>query len=281
MAMRRDGVVYGMGEAEYHAPKDELSSTGAKAILDAPARFKHEVLEGNREQKDAFDLGSIVHAKVLGVGWGVEVLDFKDWRTKAAQEARAVARSEGLIPVLAHEMAKPEAMAEAVLSDPDARPLFEAEGESEVSAFATCPSTGVRLRARADRVVKGGALVDLKTTAGSAKADAFAMTVFKFGYDLQDAHYEDVFHLACGWEGQFKFVVVETRAPHLVGVHMLRSDYFDMGRSKAMKARSIYAECMAADVWPGYKRGVHVLEPPMPAVYDYEDNYEQREIHIA
>lgn len=276
--MKRDGIVYGLPEAEYHAPKDELSSTGAKLILDAPARYKHVVLDGNKVHKDSYDLGSIVHALVLGTGWGIAELDFENWRTKAAQEARAVVRSEGLIPVLKHEMVKPRAMAEAVLAHDVAGPLFEADGASEVSAFATCPETGVRLRARADRLA--GDIIDLKTTAGSAKPDEFARSVFKFGYDLQDAHYEQTFKLACGWEGEFKFVVVETRAPYLVNVVRLRDDFIDMGRDKALKARRIYAECMAAGVWPGYPSGEHLVEPPMMAVYDYQDNYEQEEMTL-
>lgn len=278
--MDRTGVVYGMPEAEYHAPKDELSSTGAKLILDAPARYKHVVLDGNREEKDSFDLGAIVHAMVLGTGWGVRELDFENWRTKASQEARVEARAEGLIPVLKHELVKPRAMAEAVLAHPVAGPLFEQAGASEVSAFGTCSETGVRLRARADRLVEGGPIVDLKTTAGSAKPEEFARTVFKYGYDLQDALYEEIFGLACGWAGEFKFVVVETRAPHLVSVVKLRDDYLDMGRDKAMKARRVYAECMAAGYWPGYPSGEHVVEPPMMAVYDHQDNYETGEIQI-
>lgn len=278
--MERTGVVYGMPEREYHAPTDELSSTGAKLILDAPARYKHVVLDGNREEKDSFDLGAIVHAMVLGTGWGVRELDFENWRTKASQEARAEARAEGLIPVLKHELVKPRAMAEAVLAHHAAGPLFEQDGASEVSAFATCPETGVRLRARADRLVNGGPIVDLKTTAGSAKPEEFARAVFKFGYDIQDALYEEVFGLACGWSGEFKFVVVETRAPHLVSVVKLRDDFLEMGRDKSMKARRVYAECMAAGIWPGYPSGEHVIEPPMAAVYDYQDKYEREEIQI-
>lgn len=277
--MKREGIVYGLAEAEYHAAKDELSSTGAKLILDAPARYKHVVLDGNQEHKDSYDLGSIVHAKVLGTGWGIVELDYENWRTKAAQHDREKARAEGLIPVLAHEMAKPNAMAEAVLANTDARRLFEAEGASEVSAFATCPETGVRMRARADRV-SGADLVDLKTTAGSAKPEEFARAAFKFGYDLQDAHYEDVFSAAVGWDGAFKFVVVETRAPYLVSVVRLRSDYLDIGRDKSMKARRVYAECLAAGLWPGYPAGEHVVEPPMMAVYDHQDNYEREEMTL-
>ena len=58
----------GMSEAEYHA-HPAFSASKAKAILDSPARFKWEYIDGNREQKKAFDVGSAVHAKVLGTGY--------------------------------------------------------------------------------------------------------------------------------------------------------------------------------------------------------------------
>lgn len=272
--MKRDGLVYGMPEAEYHAPKDELSSSGMKLINEAPKLYEHEVLLGNREHKDSYDLGTLVHARVLGVGWGEKVLDFKDWRTKAAQQARYAAREEGLIPVLKHELEKPYAIAEAVLANPDAKPLFECDGHAEVSGFATCPETGVRLRVRFDRLTKNE-LVDLKTSAGKASPDAFSMTVFKYGYDLQGSTYQEVYELITGERLPFKFVTVETRAPYLVSVGTLNDEYLEMGRAKSMKARRKYAACMEAGHWPGYPSGVHVIEPPLAAVYDYQDNYEQ------
>lgn len=272
--VKREGLVYGLSEAEYHGGKDELSSTGMKLINEAPKLYEHEVLLGNREHKDSYDLGTLVHAKVLGVGWGEKVLDFKDWRTKAAQQARDEARNEGLIPVLKHELAKPNAIAEAVLADADARPLFEGEGSSEVSGFATCPETGVRLRVRFDRLTKRE-LVDLKTSASKARPDSFSMTVFKFGYDLQGATYQEVYELITGERMPFKFVTVETRAPHLVSVGTLSDEYLEMGRAKSLKARHKYAACVEAGYWPGYASGVHVIEPPLAAVYDFQDNYEQ------
>lgn len=278
--MEREGIVYGMPEATYHGGVGELSSTGAKLILEAPALFEHEVLKGNRVHRDAYDLGSIVHAKVLGTGWGVKVLEFKDWRTKAAQEARQEARAEGLIPALEHEMKVPDAMAEAVLANADAKALFESEGESEVSAFATCPETGVKLRVRADRRMSTGTIVDLKTTAGSAKPSEFARTVFSFMYDLQAAMYADVFEWVTGVNEGFKFVAVEKRAPYLVGVSELTEDYTSMGRDKAMKARRIYAACMEAGHWPGYLPGVHAIEPTMAAIYDFTDNYENGDMQL-
>src|SRR5690606_33998548 len=90
-------VVLDMPESEYHA-HPSLSSTGAKLLLDSPAAFDWVIRQGHREEKAAFDTGSAVHAEVLGVGYGVEELDFDSWRSKAAREAQDEARAAGLIP---------------------------------------------------------------------------------------------------------------------------------------------------------------------------------------
>src|SRR5690554_6023040 len=96
-------IIYDMPEVEYHA-HPALSSTGAKKILELPARYWYEHLREPEEgetvvHNPAFDFGSAVHAKVLGVGWGVKELDYDNYRTKAAQTARDEAKAEGLIPM--------------------------------------------------------------------------------------------------------------------------------------------------------------------------------------
>ncbi|MEB4614034.1 PD-(D/E)XK nuclease-like domain-containing protein [Leucobacter sp. M11] len=270
----RDGVVYDLPEEEYHAPKDELSSTGAKLLLDSPAKFKHSFLDSNRVHKKAWDLGTVVHAKVLGVGWEVRELDFENYRTKAAQEARDETREAGLVPMLKHELAGAYAVAEAVLANPTARKLLEYESSPEVSVFSTCPETGVRLRARFDRLTDDRPLaIDLKTTAGSAAATEFARTIHNFGYDVQEAQYGDTLLYATGRDVEMVFIVVETAAPFLVNTIMIPQVWREMGRAKSMEARRRFRHGIDTGEWPGYSPEIKRPEPPMFAVYDYQDNY--------
>lgn len=272
-----------MSEPEYHAPKDELSSTGAKLLLQSPAKFKHVVLDGQREHKDAWDLGTIIHGLVLGTGWDVEELDYPDWRTKAAQTARDEARDAGKIPVLKHKMEHPKQVAESVLAHPTARGLLEAEGHPEVSAFGTCPETGVRLRARFDRLpTKLDVAVDLKTVGkdGGAEESVFSREIFNFGYDVQAGQYVDTIKYAADREVDFAFIAVETTAPYLVNVVTMTHDYLEMGRTKSMEARRRYAYGMKTGEWPGYSIDIKRVEPPMYAVYDFQDNYEGGEMQI-
>lgn len=285
--MKREGIVYGLPEAKYHAPKDELSSTGAKLLNEAEAKFKHQVIDGNRVHKAAYDLGSAVHAKVLGVG--SEILEYPDKHltpsgnvsTKPATVAWAEEqRKSGAVLVTPKEKHAFDAMLESIFTNLDARVLLEAVGDSEVSAFATCPITGVRLRARADRKPRElQTIVDLKTVRGSAHEDEFKKTIFNLGYDLSAGHYVDTWKYATGEDNDFVFIVMEKSAPYLTNVIRMTPDWLSMGKEKSMRARRKYAHGMATGEWPGYS-GVKTVEPPMMAIYDYQDNYENEGIMV-
>jgi hypothetical protein len=161
-----------------------------------------------------------------------------------------------------------DAMAEAVLAD--AGELFEG-GYAEASLFATDPETGVGLRARFDYFAPKA--VDLKTTGKLATKARWPWTVYEFGYDVQQEHYRHVRSLIEGDPGGFVFVAVETTPPYLVGKYELDDEYVEIGAGKALRARRLFAECTASGVWPRYSREIQIVQPPMPAIYDFQDNY--------
>jgi len=271
------GIVHNLDETSYHAHQ-ALSSTQARQILDSPARFNY-LRSHPQPHKDAFDLGTAVHTKVLGVG--AKVITYPEEHltpsgavsTKAATVAWAEEqRAKGLVLIGATQAAQVDGMAEAVLAHPTARALLEQDGAlSEASVFATDPEWDVPIRARFDLLAP--IAVDLKTTAKEASASGFSKSVANFGYEVQQGHYLDAHELATGGRPNMVFVVVETAAPHLVGVHQLDRDFAEMGQVKARYARQRFAECTAAGVWPGYPTQIGLLPPPVYAVYDFQDNY--------
>jgi len=271
------GIVHDLDETTYHA-HPALSSTQARQLLDSPARFNYS-RSHQQPRKDAFDLGTAVHTKVLGVG--ANVITYPEEHltpsgavsTKAATVAWAEEqRAKGLVLIGATQAAQVDGMAEAVLAHPTARALLEQDGAlSEASVFATDPEWDVPIRARFDLLAP--IAVDLKTTAKEASASGFSKSVANFGYDVQQGHYLDAHELATGVRPNMVFVVVETAAPHLVGVHQLDRDFAEMGQVKARYARQRFAECTAAGVWPGYPPQIGLLPPPVYAVYDFQDNY--------
>ena len=262
----RDGLIYGLSDAEYHAGP-ELSSTGARTLLDSPARFKHRM--DNPIRGAALELGTITHALVLGTPNPAQVIEGGRGKAEREREARAA----GKIPVLAEDYAVVTGMAEAVLSHPTARSWLE-EGDSEVSVFATDPETGVRVRARFDKL-RPGQSVDLKTTSGSASASGFGQSAAKFSYPVQEAWYVDALRWATGETAPMTFVVVEKAAPHLVAVHQFDEAVREVGRDLAAKARRIYADCLASDDWPGH--GDELIYTEIPNWW-FSQNEEEVEI---
>lgn len=269
------GIVPDLPEASYHA-RPELSSTGARRLLESPAKFRwaqtHPVF------KETFDVGSAIHKKVLGTGSNVIELDFPDWRTAAARAARDEARANGDAPILVKDMVEINACAEAVLAHPKARSLLEqATARMEASVFATDPTTGVDIRARFD--VLADVSADLKTTV-DASPKGFAKSAASYGYHVQQAHYLDALQLVTGERRPFTFIAVEKEPPYLVGVYMLDVIFTDMGITAARVAREIFAECSASDVWPGYSDSTQLLMPPVWATYDHQDRFETEEMVV-
>ena len=266
-----------MPETAYHS-HPALSSTGARRILDSPARFDYWQRHP-QPGKQSFDVGTAVHTKVLGIGAGTiaypdeHVTASGAVSTKAATVAWAEEqRALGLTPVAPAQAARIDGMAEAVLKHETAGPLFERGGNSEASVFSTDEDTGVDMRARFDYLSLTGlpVAVDLKTTAKTASVDGFTRTVADYGYDVQQAHYLRTLR---NRSIPFYFVVVEAEAPHLVGVHTLDIEWARMGEARVQRALELYATCTASGIWPGYPTEPQLISPPNWLVYQHEDEY--------
>lgn len=274
MSITNPGFYPGLNEAEYHAdpvPDGSLSYSGMKLILDCPAVFHHQQTTP-RPANPSFDFGHIVHALVLGQPLNAVELPFADFRKKEAQEARDTVRAQGLIPLRQGELAEPKALAEAVLADVQARPLFEAEGECELSMFDVHES-GAWIRGRIDKLSsehKEPVLVDLKTCT-DANPDAFGRDIQKFKYWLQAAVYTSLYQgLSGGERPQMKFVAVSKKPPFLVSVNTVSPTYYWLGDQKRDEAITTWLECRESGIWPGYPRPVQ-HEPPAWILPDDED----------
>lgn len=265
------GVVLGLDEATYHA-HPALSSTQVKWLLDCPARYKWN-LAHPPAPKPAWDLGSAVHSKVLGTGWEVEEVEFDNWTTKAAREARDAAYAEGRIPLLSKDLAVANAMAESVLAHPEAKRRLE-HGNSEVSVFATDPETDIEMRCRFDRLEESHLwAVDLKTMAGAATVAGFSKAVADFRYDVSRGHYLDTMQLATGERPEMLFIAIEKEPPYFVAVFRLSNDEIEMGETEARAARAKLRACLDADIWPARGADVQITQAPMRRIYDFQDTY--------
>lgn len=164
--------------------------------------------------------------------------------------------------------ARLEAMVAALKAHPLANALlFEYDGDAEVTMRWVDAATGVRCKARPDRVVRRPdrsryrSMVDLKSS-DDASPVGFSKAVHKYGYHIQQAHYTEGAK-ACGIElDEYLIVVQEKTYPYLVAVYQLDAATETLGYEQRQQGVQTMADCIAANEWPGYAPGVQELSLP-------------------
>lgn len=272
----RPGIHLDIPEPTYHALPG-LASTGIKKMLDAPAVYEQYLAEGDKPRQ-VFDVGSAAHAKILGVGSGViaypdeHLTKSGNVSTKAATETWAAEqRAAGLTPVSPDQIARVDAMAEAVLRHPDAGPLLE-HGAAEVSLIWNDPETGARCRGRIDYVRTDSLLVDLKT-AEAPRPSTWGGVSAKLRYPEQRAHYGNGWELLTGTRPRFLQVVVDKAAPHMVFVAEFDEATEDKAAANVRHAIDQYAKAQASGQWPGLPTGIHRISAPRWYLNDENEEF--------
>ena len=136
-----------------------------------------------------------------------------------------------------------------------------------MSAYWEDEETGVLCRCRPDFVAAveygtGCILVDVKTTADASREE-FARSCGRFGYHLQADWYCTGYARASGLTVHgMVFAVVENEYPYAAASFMLGDDSLIRANRANRAALARYAECVKADDWPGYERGIQVIDVP-------------------
>jgi hypothetical protein len=264
LTITEPGVYPDMPEDVYHADPvagGSLSSSGARRLLETcPARFDYE-RRNPPPSRDEFDLGKAFHTSVLGTGADTVVCDFKDWKTKPAQEAKAAAYAAGKVPLLTHQAAQVAAMTDAVWSHPLAGALLsKGRGQVEQSLFWIDERTRIWRRARLD-LLRRDAIVDLKSCE-TADEEHITKAIHRYGYHAQGDYYREGARALGLGDLPFLFVFVEKKPPHLIHVVQLDADALAAGRHLNNKAIDLFAECQRTGVWPGYADDITTISLP-------------------
>lgn len=267
----------------YHAdritPRPSLSNTIMSRLLRSPRHAWHAHPRLNPdfepEERTTFDVGRAAHAVVTGKGEPPTPVDAPSWQTKAAREERDAIRAAGGTPLLMEQFEAVMAMSEAVfriLKDHKLGSIFMDQARNEIPHYAEID--GALCRAMPDHIGKDGWLYDLKTTV-DADPDAIRRSVAGYGYARQAEHYCAVVRAATGEpvEGM-RFVFVEKAPPHEGAIVQLKPDdeevdqgvweygWLATARAECAEARRLWAACLEADDWPGYRRAILELGAP-------------------
>jgi len=275
--------VFDVPAADYHADKlldvPTLNAGTAKILLEqsplhawhSHPRLNHS-FEPEDNKKKNIDFGSVMHATLLG-GATIAVIDAENYRTKAAQEARAAALERGSVPVLPHQMEDVRRACQAVrlqLRHHEASDALTA-GKAEQTLIWQEREPPIWCRAKLDwlpnnRMAKSYAglpIYDLKTTT-DANPQIWVHKLFDLGADIQAVFYSRGIHAVLGISNPiFRFVVIENAPPFALSVIQLSPSALDLAARKVDDAMRLWAKCLKDDLWPGYDPYVfHVDSPP-------------------
>lgn len=263
------GLYQGLPNELYHSSPG-LSKSGIALIRECPAKYQWQYILGNRgETTKPMMIGDALHCLVLEPAIFTSrfaVSPKFDGRTTAGKTGKAqfAAEHAGKIVLNEEEFAQIDAMTNAVHSHPAAAYLLGIGGISEESFFWRDEATNVLCKCRPDlRIPSKRILVDLKSTAKGAGADAFARTMLNMTYHIQAGHYLDgVSTVLQEQYDEFIFIAVEAEPPHLVAVYQLDRDSVEMGKREAQAMIRLYASCMREGYWHGYGDTIQTINLP-------------------
>lgn len=278
--------VYDITAAEYHADPvvgGSLSSTGVKKLLppSCPALYRYEADHG-QPPRDVFAFGRAAHARVLGVGDPVTVMELPDGRTKAGKAAAAkkadIEKAGGTV-ITPEQDELTETMAAALREHPVASLLLHPDsGTPEQALVWQDADTGVWRRALLDWLphppAPGRRLIvpDYKTAA-DVDPESIGKAIATFGYARQARYYLDGVQ-ALGLDGgqidpAFVLIFQSKNPPHLVVCTEITLGDLAQAAIEIRGALDIYAWCTRHNTWPGYADDT-VLDVPAPAWHRYQ-----------
>lgn len=228
---------------------------------------QHPKLGGRkRKPTKTMNRGTVVHQLVLGKGKAFKELDFDDYRTKLAQEARDRATAAGLVPILKHELEAAREIAAAVTEQLERRGI-RLDGESEV-AIQWCeptPHGPVQCHGLFDHLrLAAGTIIDLKICE-NASPDAVQRASEDYGYAIQAAAYRRALGMLeprLVGRTEFLFAFCEPEPPYAMNVCRPDGAMRELGERRWDRALAEWAYCVATNTWPAYGNDINQLSPP-------------------
>ena len=246
-----------------------LSASVAKILCTSSplhAWTHHPRLNPDYERTDTarFDLGTCAHSLLLEGVENVHIVHADNWTTKAAKEERDQARETGLVPLLAKDWDRVQAMLAAAhdqLDEYAMTPRPFTGGRPEVALVWDID--GVACRALIDWLHDDAVAVsDYKTTSASAHPAAWPKTALGMGAEIQVAMHTAAVEAVHGRRPDWFYVVQETYPPYALSVIEPDQSWLTIGRSKLEHALEVWRKCLASGVWPAYPAEVARVAMP-------------------
>jgi exodeoxyribonuclease VIII len=257
----------GITDDTYHGDQTTVSSSGLRTLVNrSPAHYQAEQA-APKADTPAMLLGRAIHARVLEPEVFAERFAVAPVCDRRTREGKAIwsehlEQHPNATTITASDAETIEGIARSIEVHPIARAAIEG-AQVEVSGYFTDHETGVRCRIRPDALrCDIGVIIDLKS-ALDASPRAFGRVMHQRGYHTQAAMYAAGYHAIAGEAlTDFLMVAVEKAQPFAIGVYRIDDTAMMVGRAIYRDALRRYAECLAADRWPGYSDRIEALTLP-------------------
>lgn len=239
----REGIYYSLSNEDYHAD-EAIGSTSVKAISESPANLYFNPFKGSKSAH----IGSAIHAALLEPElFREEYLLMEDVSSRASKEYKAATTcTKPEYILVGSEVDTVNRMFETSRLNDDFMDYMRTKGASEVSMFATCPETGLRLKCRFDRLSETLPYpLDVKSCRDATER-GFSNAFGQYHYHIQAAFYLYVLKLVTGNEfNQFAFFAIENTPPYKNCMYYIGEDSLELGRREMWAALEKIKECMA------------------------------------
>jgi len=275
--------LYDMPEAQYFA-HPAISNSGLKAFARSPAHYLAE-RETPRKPTPSMLAGTAIHSALLEP----EAFAAKYIHTPAGAPRRPTeaqlnaknpsessiksiefwtafeAKARGRIVLDKETYDEYQHIGNQARQHPELATLLTG-GYAEKTVFGRDPETGVMCRIRVDYYTTVGdrrVMIDVKSTE-DARPHRFQKTAYDYGYFHGAAFYSDVWAWA-GMAGEIDTYIIlalERDAPYGIYLYEVGGQALERGRAAYRTHLNHYAECLAADNWPGYSTDIVPLLYP-------------------
>ena len=274
------GIYYDIPHKDYHAMTDIVSNSYLGKLSKVP-----EAAKIPQEETEAMKFGRAVHSFILEPAvFYTEFIIPEEFPTKPNKRSTQktidtykawVETLEGRQPITMDDFVTIQHMAKAVSEHPFASKLL-AEGVSESTLIWEDEETGLKCKARPDRIPKGnkGVILDLKCAKNASK-NAFQSDCIKYGYAREGAMYLEGYGKLTGALYQdliFVLIAVEKEPPYRTEVYTLEVDFLQFGWGEVHRLLQIEKKCRDANFWPHYQNaGAETLfKPAYVKTWEYE-----------
>lgn len=259
-------VAYNQSDFDYRR-EEGCNQSSLKKILDSPAHYQ-AALKLKMIPTPAMEMGTALHCLTLDGqaafsngyikkpdGIRLNTKEGKEWKEGVGRKKVLSAGGKDDPWGAVHGM--DASLRRLAWFDPEQKDYIK---NNEVSIYWDW--SGVKCKARLDRVmIEEGLVLDLKTT-DSVDPEQFTKKVVNLGYDFQAAYYAKAAEQAYGKPFRFIFVAVERKAPFTVDLFEVTPDMMEEGMRKCEMAISRFAECTASGEWPNREPVIRNLDYP-------------------